>query len=174
MQVEQIGDATLYLGDSIEVIDSLTIDVMVTDPPYGVKYLVPKSATHRSKGKIESDTIEGLGEKVLPIINRTLAKVKRAAVCSGNKYVCSYPQPGDIGGWFFPRGSVRSSWGFNRFNLVLFYGKDPHPGTPCTTVFKGLLDDDKHAGHPTPKPLIVWTWLVERASLEDEIVLDPF
>ena len=35
MQVEHIGDATLYLGDCLEVLPTLgRVDAVVTDPPY--------------------------------------------------------------------------------------------------------------------------------------------
>lgn len=37
MRVEQIGDATLYLGDALAVLQSLgagTVDAVITDPPY--------------------------------------------------------------------------------------------------------------------------------------------
>jgi DNA modification methylase len=35
-RVEQIGDATLYLGDCREVLPTLgRVDAVVTDPPYG-------------------------------------------------------------------------------------------------------------------------------------------
>ena len=36
MRVEHIGDATLYLGDCLEVLPTLgKVDAVVTDPPYG-------------------------------------------------------------------------------------------------------------------------------------------
>ena len=37
MRKEVIGDATLYLGDCLEVMATLgKVDAVITDPPYGV------------------------------------------------------------------------------------------------------------------------------------------
>ena len=38
-RVEKIGDATLYLGDCLEILPTLPkVDAVITDPPYGVAY----------------------------------------------------------------------------------------------------------------------------------------
>ena len=37
MKVEHIGDATLHLGDCMEILPTLgKVDAVVTDPPYGI------------------------------------------------------------------------------------------------------------------------------------------
>jgi 23S rRNA G2445 N2-methylase RlmL len=46
-RVERIGDATLYLGDCLDILPTLgPVDAVVTDPPYGVGIL-------RRDGKME-------------------------------------------------------------------------------------------------------------------------
>jgi DNA modification methylase len=59
---EQIGDATLYLGDCRDVLPTLSgVDAVVTDPPYGIGF---KYASH-------DDTLEGYAEWLWPIIEST-------------------------------------------------------------------------------------------------------
>lgn len=38
MRVEHIGDATLYLGDCLEIMPTLgKVDAVIADPPYGIR-----------------------------------------------------------------------------------------------------------------------------------------
>jgi DNA modification methylase len=39
MRVEKIGDATLYLGDCLEILPTLPkVDAVIADPPYGINF----------------------------------------------------------------------------------------------------------------------------------------
>jgi DNA modification methylase len=46
-----IGNATLYCGDCREIIDSLTFDACITDPPYGLGKITKKPWEGRSQTK---------------------------------------------------------------------------------------------------------------------------
>ena len=59
MRAEHIGDATLYLGDCLEILPTLPkVDAVITDPPYGIGF---KYASH-------DDTPEGYGAWLWSVI----------------------------------------------------------------------------------------------------------
>lgn len=61
MRIEHIGDATLYLGDCLEVLPTIgKVDAVVTDPPYGIGF---KYASH-------DDTPENYGKWIWSVIEK--------------------------------------------------------------------------------------------------------
>lgn len=84
MQVEQIGNATLYLGDALEIIPKLPqVDVVITDPPYGVlseewdamdaRQLARFTMQWASMVAATADTlVTFFGEKTRPVVSPVL------------------------------------------------------------------------------------------------------
>ena len=90
-----IGNATLYLGDSLEILPTLSkVDAVITDPPYGIGLGEHAGAKdirsgYLGKQRYESydDTVENFKSIVAPIISTSIAMAKRAAVfCFANSF----------------------------------------------------------------------------------------
>lgn len=179
-RVEHIGAATLYLGDCREILPSLgKVKRVCTDPPYGVK-LGERTGSSRYQNeayRLFDDTPAYVREVCVPAIEQCLAISETLAMTPGNKCMWMYPEPDDVGIWYNPASTNRGRWGFNYANaFIFFYGKDPHNigrGMRPNSL-SGSADSVADIDHPCPKPLMFMRWMVERASLSGDVVLDPF
>ncbi len=188
LRKEVIGDATLYLGDCMEVLPTLgKVDAVITDPPYGVG-LVKKTSDFRGSRHFDGgeslrasvvyddspDAIDELIRSVMPLI---LSNASRAVVFCGAAMMWSYPKPVSVGCVFTPNGAGLCSWGFQCMHPILFYGKDIYlqdgKGSRPNS-FRAEQPNKEVIDHPCPKPLPWMEWAVNRASRHSERILDPF
>jgi site-specific DNA-methyltransferase (adenine-specific) len=176
MRVEQIGRATLYNGDCREVIPTLTgVDAVVTDPPYGVG--LGSDPTHIIGNRpYESfdDTPENIAHSVVPAVNAARAIASRCVVTPGTRCAWLYDAPDELGAVFFPAGAGFSRWSFTCSQPILFYGKDPFMPMNKKPNSVRCTETSEKNGHPCPKPIGLMKWLVNRATLDGETILDPF
>jgi DNA modification methylase len=86
----------------------------------------------------------------------------------------NYPRPRAVGGFYQPAAVGMSPWGFAGFNPVLFYGKDPRDGKGQSNIMTTLTQRASSDQHPCAKPIKAMEWMVEKASLEGNTILDPF
>lgn len=179
MRVERIGDATLYLGDCLEILPTLgPADAVVTDPPWGLNGGSGTTSKQRAKavysGAFE-DSPEYIDEVVVPAIRKALLLCNgRGMVACGARCLYSYPRPRAIGGFYQPAAVGMSPWGFAGFSPVLFYGKDPRDGKGQSSVMTTLTEPPSTNDHPCAKPDGAMRWMVGKASLEGQAILDPF
>lgn len=177
----QSGNLRIYCGDSREIVPQLEVqvDVLVTDPPYGVNLKANPTKQranylHKDKYLHYEDTPQNFEATVIPVVQDALKRVKRGVVfCAGGK-IGKFPEPDAIGGVYLPSGCGRTAWGFTQFSPCLLYGQAPeiHKGCKPTTIrWTGATEEN---GHPCPKPLQWMLWAVGMASLPGEMVLDPF
>lgn len=170
----------IYHGDARDVLPDIADPlVLITDPPYGVDLGIDKDMRGGSHGLAKEryasyeDTYEQFCAVVVPIIRECAERCVRGAVFSG-PHLQDLPKADAVGGVYCPAGSGRHRWGFKTFLPVLFYGTDPRlqfGAKPNTIVSSAVAERN---GHPCPKPIEWMRWLVERATLQHETVIDPF
>lgn len=176
---EVIGDATLYLGDCLEILPTLPkVDAVITDPPYGVGLGGTAGAGNGHGLKIAAyesfdDSYENFVSSIVPRLNASLDLCSRACVFSG-PHIHEQRKPDAIGGVYCPSANGRHKWGFKSFLPALLYGGAPdlHKGSKHTAIRSSEVSDDNP--HPCPKPTGWMVWAVDLASRKGESILDPF
>ena len=178
MREEVIGGQRLILGDCRDYVASIVADAFLTDPFYGVDG--GKGGQAREKGKAKyhpqnwEDTPESVAEIVVPVVEYMLGACQRGAATPGWLCMRMYPQPADVGCFWTPAAAQRGPWGFSTFNPILYYGKDYRAGKGPLPNGTQVNERAEKNGHPCPKPLQAWTWLLEKVAQQTDIVLDPF
>lgn len=185
MRKEIIGDATLYLGDCLPIMEGMKeneVDAVVTDPPYGIGYATNYRKVLETPAKIIGD-----------------AGVDAACVAS------MYPLIKDGGAIYlatrfdvsFPWVEALQSAGF-KMKTPIFWDKDNWTAGDLYGDYGGQVEiflfahKGRHllkcgrmgnlwkcarpeAGeHPTPKPVPLIKRMVESSTGKGGITLDPF
>lgn len=161
-----VGDCTVR--ENVErLMGGKTPDAVVTDPPYGV-------GVDYGDFKDTEKNVVDLIARLMPI----LLEMRPVVMTPGIPAMWSYPRPTWLMAWLHPAPSGGCPWGFGGLNPILAYGDDPYLKAglgrrPDSIVC--VADRQGVEGHPTPKPLKVWSWLVERVTPKrDSLVFDPF
>lgn len=168
MKVE-IGDATLYLGDCMEILPTLDkVDAVITDPPYGINENSKKVA---SRGKLATPKDYGNfdWDKAPPpdsLIELIRTKGKYQAFFGGNYFT-------------LPPTSCWLVWdklnGDNDFaDCELAWTNWPKAVRRLQWRWNGMIrQGNEERYHPTQKPLEVMKWVITLCP-KSESILDPF
>lgn len=168
------GVVTIYHGDSREILPAISADVVLTDPPYGVGV---DYADYR-------DSLENLTALIGQTLPLMLAAAPVVALTPGVGNVHLWPSPYWILIWRQLNAlSSTGRWGFNEWQPVLVWGKDPflvrgrgrRPDVIETSA--GLDAEAKwlRQQHPCPKPLPSWKQIFLRVSPDEgDVIVDPF
>lgn len=158
MRVEHIGDATLILGDCMEVLPTLgKVDAVITDPPYGI------GANRQTLGKGKKDFDRGSAwDEAAPDL---------AACVAAGRLLCFWG-----GNYFADQLPVTNDW------LIWHKVNDGRSFSECEMAWSNFGRQTRHLSHhwsgeekqhPTQKPLPVMLWCIEQAGVV-ETILDPF
>lgn len=176
--VWSLGRHRLVCGDatSRQDVDSALmgrrVDLTLTDLPYGLG----DSTTEKNNYSAHDDTVENLERLISEFLPIALDVSERVVLTPGNGNQHRYPTPTWALAWFTPAGVGRGPWGFCCWQPIICYGKDPRlqSGEGCHPDAIVHTESSADVGHPCPKPIKLWTWLLERASSKRGDVFDPF
>jgi len=170
----------LILGDCLQVMKGMPdVDLLLTDPPYGVDLGNHESAKETRKGLLVKqggylDTLENFEQVVVPAIELALSHSKRGMVFCVPPNMWKLPAPNVIGGIFVSGAVGRNKWGWSNFIHCLMYGNAPQLNLGAKPTGRALNSAAEKTGHPTTKPLEWLKWAVTLGSVEGDTILDPF
>ena len=184
MRVEHIGDATLYLGDCLEIMPTLDkVDAVITDPPYGIGFKYESSY---------NDTADGYGEWLWNILSLAEAKCQPLspifvfqAMLNVRKFSEWFPRKYRIFAAaknFVQMRPIAMQYAFDP--VVVWWtdgqGRPWSKGTNnrdwfvANTASEISNHDNLEKGHPCPRPLDLMIHIVQQWVRPYSIVLDPF
>jgi site-specific DNA-methyltransferase (adenine-specific)/modification methylase len=169
-KVERIGNATLYLGDCLEILPTLPkVDAVITDPPYGIGEAAGKNA---SRGNIAVAKDFGVAEWD----NETAEEAVALAISLATYSIV-------FGGNFYtlPPTSCWLVWdkmnGNNDFaDCELAWTNIPKAVRRLRYLWNGMLKaaGELRGDHPTQKPVGVMAWCLQQLPESASTILDPF
>ena len=168
-RIETIGDATLYLGDCMDILPTLPkVDAVITDPPYGINENSKKVAS-RGKLAVPKDYGDFNWDKAPPsneLIDLIRTKGQHQAFFGGNYFT-------------LPSTSCWLVWdklnGDNDFaDCELAWTNWDKAVRRLQWRWNGMIrQGNEERYHPTQKPLEVMKWVITLCP-KSESILDPF
>lgn len=180
MKIEQIGSATLYLGDCREILPELArADAVVTDPPYGIAY--------QSNAGVGAGTrpISNDGTRVSLRLYRSVIPMLQGAPTLWCTRWDAWPDVWELfaasmkvnGLLVWDKGQPGmgdlSHWGPS-YELIASCGPVKTRGSRDCSVLRYNTVPSHNRNHPTEKPEALFRYLIEKVTDPDQVVLDPF
>lgn len=172
---EVIGDATLYLGDCLEILPTLEkVDAVITDPPYGIgfEYLGYK------------DTRENLAALIRQFIPEVRRICGRVVILPGITQIAMYPESDWIVCIHWNTTGSFGKCGYTQWMPVLVYGADVQGFGNVNGMTKsdrieisggnGVGFRREEVDHTCPKPENLMQKVTQRLSMPADSILDPF
>lgn len=152
----QIGDATLYLGDCLDILPTLPkVDAVITDPPYGIGIAAnPFRQKHEAKAW-----------------DNAPASSAHIAACLGAGTACLF-----WGGNYFDLPPTQGFLIWDKvqpedFSSAMCEYAWTNVAKPAKLFKRHVVSYEKH--HPTTKPIELMRWCIDWIG-DAPVILDPF
>tara|TARA_R110000787_G_scaffold279878_1_gene390256 strand:- start:136 stop:780 length:645 start_codon:yes stop_codon:yes gene_type:complete len=164
---EVIGNATLYLGDCLEILPTLDkVDAVITDPPYGIGEAAGKNASRCNLAIAKDYGVDSWDNKTADdAVMLAITKAKQSVIFGGNYYdlppspcwlVWDKENTGDFADGELAWTNLSKAVRIKRY------------------MWNGMLraNKEKRGDHPTQKPIGIMEWVISHT--DGNTVLDPF
>jgi DNA modification methylase len=192
MKVE-IGNATLYLGDCMDVLPTLPkVDAVITDPPFEAE---AHTDMRRSRKAIKTGTNDVIDFE--PICENVRNGVAEWTAKNNNGWAlffCQVEAASIYRDVFNEHGAKykRTMVWVKPDSAPQFNGQGPAQGYECISsiwcgngasrwngggkrgVFEYCVTSGRFGGHPTEKPMPLMSDLIKLFSWQNNLILDPF
>jgi len=159
----QIGDATLYLGDCMDILPTLPkVDAVITDPPYGIKRFEKGSLRFDKTGEYKNGIVwDKAPEKAF--FDLMLSKGENAIVWGANNFELPTSE------YFLVWDKQQTVSNFASAELAFTNIKIP------AKVFRFSIHQHNQIekSHPTQKPVDLMAWCIDFVP-NAKTILDPF
>ncbi len=152
-RIQTIGNATLYLGDCRDILPTLKVDALVTDPAYGIN-----AARDRKSQKYGWRDYDAPGwdkeRTTSELVSLAISRARHAIVWGGNYFTDVLPPTSkwlawDKGQTDFSLADFELAWcSFNGAARRITYSRSQ------------AMQDGKE--HPTQKPVEVMRWCIDK------------
>ncbi len=185
---KESADANLILGDCLDEVakfDDLSIDLLLTDPPYGIDFQSNHRTATPKFDKLPNDEKQSLGllDEVLKTTYPKLKDNSHIYIFTSWKVLGEFKEV--IGNYFNIKNVlvwVKNNWSMGdlegayaqQYEMIIFAekGRRHLNGDRDTDVLN--FDRVANLQHPTEKPIPLLKFLIEKSSQEGETLLDPF
>jgi site-specific DNA-methyltransferase (adenine-specific)/modification methylase len=162
-EIVKIGDATLYLGDCVDILPTLDkVDAVITDPPYGMGEVL-KDKGGRWAG-LYTEQNGFAWDKTAPEIVLTFPSIAQKVIIWGGNF---FDLPVSKS-WLVWNKIIRN---FSSSVCELAWTNLDKPINAFDYSHGQLAIEGKQ--HPTQKPLPLMIWCIEQAG-NPQTILDPF
>jgi site-specific DNA-methyltransferase (adenine-specific) len=157
---------TIFHGDCRELLATVTGDVLVTDPPYGINYRTSSSRVGWGTAH-DWPAVEGDNE---PFDPSHLPLCLPACLWGANHYADRLPSSSQWLVWYTRRPGVAN----DSADCELAWTSLDGPARVFAHEWMGLMRDSERgeAYHPTQKPVALMQWVL--GMMPEGVVLDPY
>lgn len=171
---EQDG-ITIYCGDCRDILPTLepgSVDLVLTDPPYGVAERTARLTNGRSNAytSFDFDAVEGDDQ---PFDPADLFRFRRLILFGANHFADKLPPSPSWVVWDKREGTTSD----DNADCELIWTNVGGPARLYSHLWRGMIkasERNERRLHPTQKPVALMTWLVERFTKPGDLVLDPY